>query len=509
MLLTRNISKYRAYDNLLDFMRYTWQKPQEPMKIGLHTLGICSLLDKAFEDYNKGISTFLIIKVHFRAGKSDIISRYSIPYFLGKHPDNDVMLVTYASSLAEGFSRFNRNLVRSEQYQDIFSSEKYVVDGGVEQWGFEGHNGVVTASGISSGITGKGYVYGITDDYLSSRASAESQTIRDTLWEHFTNDFLTRRAPVSITVVLATPWHVDDIIGRIEQCINPESEKYNPDFPKFKVVSFPAIDGEVDIDLHDRTIYKDSLYHHEHIKYDYLFTDKVLSNGYKLEGRFSEEWYKQQFASLGSYAASALLQCNPQQKGGNLIDTSKIVFHADTKDFPQVKYYRFWDLAHTAKQTQKDDPDWTSGTLLAYTKVNGLWHLWIKDVARIRAKSPERNNFILAVTEKDGMNVPVIVENSLDSKDAVSDMQTILKGRRIVKPINIKTDKVARVGYIEPIFEAGNVHVVRADWNRDWLEEVKAFPSGKHDDQVDNLTAGYFECCQSQGTLQIGRVSGI
>lgn len=485
-----------AQKSHLAFIKYCWQNPSEKFIVGIHTREICRLVDEAIKNLKQGKSTFLLVKVHFRAGKSDIVSRYLPPHFLGEFPDKDVMVVGYAQSLADNFSKFSRSLLCSEEYKELYPDIE--LSGGIQSWGAKGHIGVVTESGITSGITGKGYTLGICDDYISSRSEAESETIRNSLWEHFTNDFLTRRAPTSITIVLATPWHVDDIIGRIERKIDPNSEDYDENFPKFKVISFPAMDGDVEIGIKDKEKYGDKKYHLEKIHYKYLFPE-----------RFDESWYKSQFASLGSYAASGLLQCNPQIRGGNLFSTDKIQYHNSIDEFPKTKYYRVWDLAHTAKQTQKSDPDYTSGTLLTYTKIDGVWHLWIKDVARMRGKSPERDNFIRVVSDKDNSGVSIIVENSIDSKDAISNMQTILNGRRIVKPININIDKVARASYIEPIFESGHVHILRGEWNLDWLKEVKEFPNGKHDDQVDNITAGYFACCQSQGHIVVGRVQGI
>lgn len=482
----------------IKYMEYMWQKAGEKFLVGIHTSELCYLIDKAFDDFKKGKSTFLVVTMPFRHGKSDCLSRYLPSHFLGEFPDCEVMLVTYASALAEGFSRFARNLLRTKEYKELYPDiEVSRENGGVQQWGIANHIGGCVASGLTSGLTGKGYHLGLLDDYCASRAEAESETMRNSAWEHFTNDFLTRRAPVSITIVLATPWHVDDIIGRIKDRINPQSENYDEEFPKFKVVSFPAMNGEAVVHEKSKDKYGDRKYHEVHEKYDYLFPE-----------RFSSEWYKQQFASLGSYAASALLQCNPQMRGGNLFETGKIRFCEET-DFPKTKYYRVWDLAHTARQTQKDDPDWTSGTLLAYTKSNGVWHLWIKDVARMRGKAPERDNFIRAVSEKDGMSVTIAVENSADSKDAVSNMQTILNGKRIVRPLNIGIDKVARAGYVEPIFEGGNVHILKAEWNYDLIKEIKDFPSGKHDDQVDNITAGYFLCCQGSERISTGKILGI
>ena len=480
-------------------MKQTWQGATEPFTIGIHTREICRLIDEAFDNLRQGQSTFLLVKVPFRHGKSQIISRYLPPHFLGEFPDKEVMLISYASSLSEGFSRYARSLMRSEEYATIYPDVKLSqTNAGVQQWGIESHLGSCMASGLGGAITGKGGSLLICDDYCASRAEAESETIRESTWEHFTNDFLTRRAPASIVIVLATPWHVDDIIGRIEKRISPESDNYDPDFPQFKVISFPAMDGEVDIGVKDKDKYGDLKYHIEHVKYKWLFPE-----------RYDEKWYKSQFASLGSYAASGLLQCNPQIRGGNLFDTSKIQWHDSVADFPKTRYYRVWDYAHSAKQTQKADPDWTSGTLLTFTKIEGQWHLWIRDVVRMRGKSPERDNLVRACTEKDGANVPVAVENSLDSKDSINAMQTVLLGRRTVIPVNISIDKVARAGYIEPIFEAGHVHCLRSSWNLDWIQEVKEFPSGKHDDQVDNLTAGYFLICQNQGQVISGRVAGV
>lgn len=487
------LKRLKAQYSHLEFIKYCWQKQDEQYKVGRHTRTICHLIDEAVEDMKKGQSTYLVVKVHPRAGKSEILSQNLTAHFIGAFPDKDVMICCYNSALAVKNSKIARGIINTKQFQELYPNT--TLNGGVEQWGVDGHIGMVTASGLISGITGNGYVIGLLDDYMAGRENAESQIIRDKVWDEFTNSFLTRRAPVSITIVLATQWHVDDIIGRIERKINPDNPEYEENFPKFKIISFPALDGEGDVWVDKKDGEKA---HWEHQKWEYLFPE-----------RFDDTFYKQQLATLGSYSFSSLYQCNPQIRGGNLFDTSKIQIHNDDREFPKTKYYRVWDLAHTAKQTQKADPDWTSGTLLTFNKISGLWHLWIKDVARIRANAGERDTFIRAVSEKDGMNVSVAVENSVDSKDAVNNLQTILNGLRRVIPQHIGIDKIARAGYIEPIFEAGHVHILRGKWNLDWMTEVKEFPSGKHDDQVDNFTAGYFLCCQSNGQLMSGRVAGV
>lgn len=447
---------------------------------------------------------FLCGKSFTPTHNSQIISRYFPPHFLGEFPDNEVMLVAYASSLAEDFSKYARELVRSPEYAELYPDTQIKQDeSGVQVWGIQDHFGKFRASGLSSGITGKGYHLGICDDYCASRLEAESETQREGMWQHFKDDFMSRRAPVSITIVLATPWHIDDIIGRIAQITDPENEKYEPDFPPFEILRFPAKNGEVKVHEKDNEKYGDYDYHETVVKYNYLFPE-----------RFNEQWYKQQFASLGDYSSSALLQCQPVSQGGNLLRVDRVNIIKDLKYFPNIKYYRVWDLAHTEKQTQKSDPDWTRGTLLAYQKVfnpDGTYFLklWIKDVAGIRANAPERNNFIRAVAEKDGQSVTIAVENSIESKDAYNEMVEIFRGRRLVLKIDIKGDKIARMSPVEPIFEAGNVFVYQGEFLLDWLKEAKEFPSGKHDDQMDNLSAGYIITKQQQGQIITGGVSGL
>lgn len=494
--------KYLCKLHHLNFMQTVWRNRAEPLVVGLHTRAICNLIDKAVNDFDEGKSTFLIINVPPRHGKSDMISKYEPVHFMAMHPDKDVMVVSYNSSLAIGHSKFSRDLMTTDAFKEIFPNVQLSSKSSAsDSWGVEGGIGIVTASGLSSGITGKGYHFGILDDYCAGRAEAESKIQRDTMWDSFVNDFFTRRAPVSITIILATPWHVDDIVGRIKSKIDPTQVSYDKDFPKFTVVKFPAKNGTAHI--------VNNKGEDEEVKYDYLFTEHTLSTGEVIKGRFSPEYYESAFSTLGRYGAQALMQCEPTVKGGNLIDTSKIKVHNDVKEFPLIKYYRVWDLAHTAKQRMGDDPDWTAGTLLGFRNVNGITELWVKDVAHFREDVPKRNLLINAISEKDSQSVSIGIECSLDARDTIRTMQEATRGRRRIIPIKTQGDKVARMSYLEPIFEAGNVHILRGDWNFEWLNELNEFPSGKHDDQVDNLSAGYAMICQQKTTMEKLRTVGV
>lgn len=459
------LQRLEAVDHHLNFMMYTWTNRAEPFVVGFHTQRICAAIDYAIERYRKGQSTAWVITVPFRHGKSEIISRKLPAHFLGLFPDGKVILCGHTQALTEGFSKISRNLIATPSYRSLFPEIR--VDHGSasgSHWRIKDREGECFASGLLGSLSGQGYNLGLLDDYCRNRADAESDTLREKMWDAFTNDFTTRRAPVSITIVLATPWHVDDIIGRIKKRMGENAE-----FPRFKFLRFPAM------------------------------SDKY-PQGVLFPERFGRAWYTQQKAVLGDYGFQSLMQLEPVKRGGNMLNTDCIQRHLSAAEFKKgLRWMRVWDLAHTAKERAKADPDWTSGTLLAFSVEDGMPHLWVRNVDRMRKNAPERDAEIRQVTTLDGPYVKVGVGNSSDAKDTIATMRKVLRGKRMVLAVKENKDKVVRATPLEPIFKAGNVHVVQGEpWLDDWIAEVNAFPFGAHDDQVDNLSAGY-AIWQSQG----------
>jgi len=466
-----------ARNSHLEFMNYTWMKGDtDPFIPGFHTKTICARIDKAFQDFREGKSTYLKIVVHHRSGKTDILSRYLPPHFLGEFPDCEVLATTFKSDLTQKFTSFARNIFRSQKYRELYpglglstesNAKAYweIIDEKTKQ----PTQGKLYGSGLSSGITGSGGHLVLVDDPISGRRAAESLTVRDGVWDTMTNDLLTRLAPVHIVIILATQWHWDDPHGRIEK-----EAKVDPNFAKFETMRFPA---------------KAKDYRGEgQYPGKYLFLE-----------RFQESWYESQYSFLGRYGAAALLDCSPMLRTGSIFSIDGIVYHKP-EDMPgelAIRWARIWDLAHTAKQRSKDDPDYTSGTLLGFQTVPGdpIPHLWIKNVIRVQKGAAERDDVIREVIHADGKFVRQAVENSIESKDAYEYICRAMPEFVIDKVLIMgKGDKLTRATPLEPIFEAkGHVHVQEGEWNDEWLEEIIRFDGlGKsHDDQVDNLTAGY------------------
>lgn len=438
--------------NYLHFIRAVWRL-RTPFLEGIHTQMTADILSNAVRGFRKGVSKRLIITLPFRHGKSDLVSRYFPPFIFGRHPDSEIMLVSYAAELAQEFSRDAMSIIRSDAYRSIFPAT--TVDKGshaVTRWGIEGRRGKFFPVGIGGAITGKGADVLIIDDYLRNRAEAESAAQRDKIWDAFTNDLLTRLAPVHLCIIVATRWHRDDLIGRIESRM-----KHDPEFPPFEILKFPA----------QATRYP---------------------SGYLFPERFSTRWYEEQFASLGAYGSAALLQCDPVMRGGNLLKIDRIQFHDTFSSFPNsLRWVRFWDLASSLKQRVKDDPDYTVGTLAAAHTQGSSRTLYVADVKRIRCEAPERNRTIVATAIADGPQVIQGVESVAGYKDTYTTLAELLAGCSTVRKIMVSGDKIVRAEKLEPLFESGHVHILRGAWNLPWLDELAAFPSGAHDDQVDSL----------------------
>jgi len=60
-------------------------------------------------------------------------------------------------------------------------------------------------------------------------------------------------------------------------------------------------------------------------------------------------------------------------------------------------------------------------------------------------------------------------------------------------------DKATRAAPIASQANAGNLSLLRATWNRPFLDELAAFPSAAHDDQVDALSRAFAAVSEEGG----------
>jgi predicted phage terminase large subunit-like protein len=147
-----------------------------------------------------------------------------------------------------------------------------------------------------------------------------------------------------------------------------------------------------------------------------------------------------------------------------------------------VQLVRYWDKAGTA-----DGGAYTAGVLMG-KDTDG--RLWVLDVVRGQWAAAEREKTILQTAHLDlakyGPMVEIWIEQEPGSGGKESAEATIrrLAGFKCYadRPTG---DKVIRAEPFAAQAEAGNVHLVQAQWTPSYLGELTAFPQGTYADQVD------------------------
>jgi predicted phage terminase large subunit-like protein len=420
------------------------------------------ILAEKLEAVERGELKRLIVCMPPRHGKSLLSTQLFPAWALGKNPKLEIIQSGYSHDITMEHSRLARDFFVSEEYKKIFRDVHHVPgrqgQAGIavarqaaSEWGTK-QKGKYYAVGVGGGITGRGADIAIIDDPVKNREDAESPTIQKKIWDWYRSTLYTRLSPEGAIILVMTRWNTNDLAGKLIKAMTEGGEQW-------EVVSMPAID----------------------------------ESGCALwPARWPAEKLKVIEETLGKYEWSSLYQQRPTVRGGNRFKVDLIQVHEDPKDFPDVSYVRFWDLASTVKERDKDDPDATSGAKCGITIEDGLPHLWIIDIKWCQEEAPERDKMIMATTKADGPSVKIGVESVAGYKDTYTTMKVILKGLRIVKKITVSGDKSVRAAPLEPVMEAGHVHILRARWNEKFFEEFAGFPStGVHDDIVDSTAGAY------------------
>lgn len=180
------------------------------------------LLNRALEDVEAGKIKRLMIFMPPGHAKSSYASINFPSWFLGRNPTRTIIGCSHTDDLATAFGRRVRNIVRSDEFMDVFGFGIDPASTAANEWAVDTPNrrpgqlaGVYKAAGVGGSITGRRGDLGLIDDPLKSREDAESKTIRNKQWEWYKSDFRTRLKPGAAIILIQTRWHLDDLSGRI------------------------------------------------------------------------------------------------------------------------------------------------------------------------------------------------------------------------------------------------------------------------------------------------------
>ena len=459
--LQKQVKQELSRRNLSDFTNYT--KPD--FIEGWFNRIIAKELQQFYFDVMAGKQPRLIIQAPPRSGKSELFSRRFPAWAFGQNPNLQIIAASYSTDLASRMNRDVQRIIDSEEYQGVFPETTLngkniaTVSGqslrNSEIFEIVGHAGAYRSAGVGAGITGMGADIGIIDDPVKDAKEANSQTIRDAVWDWYTTTFYTRLSPKSGILLGMTRWHEDDLAGRLLREMANDGDQW-------RIVSFPAIaESDEEYRLEGEALHPE--------RYDLERLTKIKK-------------------AVGSQAWNALYQQRPSSKGGDII---KGAWFKRYSVLPRMK--RIIITADTAQKTKQHND-------YSVLLVAGVGHdggVYVLDLIRGKWEAPELEQKVSDVWNKyKSLGVhKVYVE---DKSSGTSLIQNIQRKQRIpIEGVQVDTDKYTRVLGVQGYIESGYIYLPNdAEWIEDFIKECEAFTatdSHKHDDQVDAMVMAITE----------------
>ncbi|WP_288908012.1 phage terminase large subunit [uncultured Selenomonas sp.] len=409
------------------------------------------LVCEKLEAVERGEIDRLMIFMPPRHGKSQSTTETFPSWFLGRNPDRRVIEVSYSASFAQKFGNRNRKKV-ADFGEALFGIRLDRSNSSKTNWDIAGHAGGMISVGLGGGITGEGADLLLIDDVVKNRKEAESETVREGIWDEYSATLLTRLAPGGRIILIMTRWHEDDLAGRILKEAKENGEHW-------EIINLPCEAEEND--------------------------PLGRAPGEPLwPERYGADWLAKKKKAVSSRDWYALYQQNPQPP--DAVRMFKREWFEVVRDYPRdARSVRYWDLAATEKRAGKD-PDWTSGARIA--EKDGIYY--IVDIRHVQSSPLGVERLVGQTAAVDGHVVKIHMEQEPGS----SGVNTIDHYRRnILKGYAFYGDKktsnkIERALPLSAAAEAGNVKIVIGDWNKAFLDEAEVFPNGRHDDMVDSVS---------------------
>lgn len=406
------------------------------------------------------------------SAKSTYVDVVYVPWFMASKPKRNVILASYASDIAKKQGRRARQLIKTPGFNRIFPGCALKGDqAAADEWALE-NGSEYMAGGILSGLTGNRGALGVLDDPIKGRQQAESQTIRDTTWDAYTDDFCSRLIPGSPQIMILTRWHSDDPAGRIlpEDWDGESGAFYGRDGRWWEVICLPAI-ADRDDDPLERAIGETlwpEWFNHEHWApfqrntrtWTSLYQQKPTAD----EGTFFKtDWFKR-FSLADRPTALNIYMTSDHAPGG-----------AENNDF---NVFRVWGIdehqhiwlldGHRAQATI----DVAMGVKL--DKVTGQQTL--ADTGALALIKKWKPLCWFPEADNNWRSVAAFVTASM----------RMHKVPCRIEPLSTAGgDKATKAQAFQAKASMGEVHIPIGPMGEEVLDQYRKFPAGKHDDEVD------------------------
>ena len=444
---TEAIALLKKYDQLekqddcqndfIKFVKHMWPDFVE----GRHH----KIIGEKFNRIAQGKLKRLIVCLPPRHTKSEFASTYFPAWMMGRRGDLKIIQTTHTAELAVRFGRRVRNIIDSEDYQEVFPNLKLQSDNKSAGRWTTNEGGESFYSGVGGAITGRGADLLIIDDPVSEQ-DALSPTAMDSVYEWYTSGPRQRLQPGGIIVIVMTRWSTKDLVGKV---IKKQGDDHAD---QWEMIEFPAIMPESELPLWP----------------EYWKKEELLSVKASLPiGKWNSQWMQ-----------------NPTAEEGSIV--KREWWEIWEKDY--VPAYSYVIQSYDTAFSKKETADYSAITTWAvFQPQDGdPEQIILLDAKRVRADFPELKK--LAWEEYKYWEPDCVL---IEAKASGTPLTQEL--RRLGIPVTPFTpgrgaDKFTRMHACAPVFESGMVWAPDTIFAEEVIEECAAFPFGENDDFVDSTT---------------------
>jgi predicted phage terminase large subunit-like protein len=407
-----------------------------------------------------------------RHAKTLTFSKLLPAWIIGRHPATSLMSVVHTQDYAGKIGRAVRNYLRDPAWP--FDGVRLSDDSQAREYWTTPQGGQYNGFGATAGNQhGSPAEWLFMDDIVKGRQVAMSPDMRDTIWENYTTDMLSRLQGRRKQLMVFTRWHVDDPAGRIL----PEN-----------------FDGKTGW-YRDRTT--DELWF-------VLCLPAVCEHDNDPVGRKPGEWLwpdafgEKQLGGVrrrGGYFWSALYQQRPSPVEGLMFREEHLSrYDPETINLTELKIYVASDYA-TKAEAGKTDPDYTVHGVWG---VDQDWNVYFLDGWRGRTESNVWVDEWIRLCKK--WKPLIAFEEAGQIINSVGPFLTIkMQQERVFvmrQQLVSSTNKEQRAQPLLGLAAMGKLFIphktkVRGDLLalvEAFEKEILQFPGGKHDDTVDQAT---------------------
>lgn len=392
---------------------------------------------------------------------------------------------SYATTLSMEHSELCRELVRSDLYKKLFPQIQIKLDKDTktnfaimyqeaESNGVKAESNLTRtkkggnrfATSVGGTLTGfHGHILIVDDPLNPKQAASDVELSTANTWIDQTLSTRKVDKAVTPTIIIMQRLHQNDVTGYL----------LDKRASNIRHICLPAdISGE----------------------YAQYVQPKELAK-YYVEGlldpvRMSHSVIEEYENALGQYGYAAQFGQSPTPPSGGMFQVDRFTFiHAvDPRDI--VDTVRYWDKAATVEKRSA----YTCGVKMAKLRNNKFL---ILDVIRGKWTTEKREQVIRSVAETDGVGTDIWHEQEPGSggKDSAAATTRNLAGFNVYTE-RATGDKVVRADPYSVQVNNGNVILLTAEWNKDYLDELRFAPFSKFKDQMDASSGAFNKLAQTK-----------